>query len=170
MNVEAASSSSKLSRLISSAKNFGATALISIIVSSGVSVFWAARLENSKDRVASINKQREQFDTAQNNVITQLGLYTGKLFDGVGSANKEQLQIAIIAAQLQLSRLAGELAADDREVISRYSAELDNLSRHLRNVTRANELGPVYVSAQKILSMHAEVSERLKSKTTISVF
>jgi len=90
------------------------SAFISAITAAAVSglstVWFESRLENSKERVSSIIRSKDQFDASQNNVLAQLGLYTGKLFDNAGPANKEQLQTAIVTTQIQINRLRNFLS------------------------------------------------------------
>lgn len=164
--------SARLKRL---AGNFGVSALTAIIVSGLVTAWFETRLENSKQRVMSVFQKKEQFDSSQSAIFAQLALYTDVLFkmqDNADSsaANKDELRKAIINTQFQLERLKAELKNHESAVLGRYAEELDRLSTAVRRVEAKKDLAPVYVSAQKILALHDEVSERLRGNMEISVF
>lgn len=153
----------------------GFSALVSLVVSTIVSAViggvFSGRLETSKEKLAYLMKQKEQFDTAQNEIITELGLYTSRAFESGDVGKKEQLLSAIITAQLQLTRLQGDLKQpDDKTILVEYSSELDKLAKELRSVSAPKDLKPVYVSTQKILGLHDKVSERVRNNVKISIF
>jgi hypothetical protein len=135
-----------LGRCKSIAENAFVSAVVSAIISGGVLLWGTMQLENSKERVASLVRQQVEFDKAQSNVFSQLGLYTGKLFDKAGSeiSTRDQLQSAIISAELQVNRLLIALPKRDHELLLQYANELGALSKSLRDVKSPNDLGPVY--------------------------
>jgi hypothetical protein len=152
---------------------FGINALISILISGGVSgfalVYFTTRMEASKEHVIEVMKQKEQFDSSQNKLFVELVQYTNHLFSNV-ETNKEDLQGAIIIAQLQINRLRNELPPTDYDILNKYSAELENLMKQLRATKAPSDLRPILVSAQKVLELHDLVAERVKGNLKISVF
>src|SRR5215469_847750 len=91
-----------------SAEILGIGALISIIISAFVSgitlVYFTARMEQSKEHVVEVMRQKEQFDNSQNKLFTELMQYTNRAWDK-GETNKAALQAALVVAQLQINRL-----------------------------------------------------------------
>lgn len=171
---KATKSSGKIGKIKVYAEKFGVVALVSLLVSGlvsgAISTYFATRLENAKARVNSIIHQKDQFDASQNDIFAQLGIYTDRLLKGDDPANKEQLQKAIITAQLQLNRLQTQLREEDRRAVTEYAQELENLAKQLRTVSGPSDLRPVYVSAQKMLRLHDQVADRVRSNLAITVF
>jgi hypothetical protein len=95
--------------------------------------------------------------------LHSLVLYTGKLFENSAAPSKDQLQTAIVTTQIQINRLKGELPKPDHALVTAYTTELDRLNRELRDVKTSKDLQPVYDSAQKLLELHDQVSERIRS-------
>ena len=153
---------------------FAENALIAAVVSaiiSGASVVWLeSRLENSKERVAAIVHQKDHFEASHSDVFAQLGLYTGRVFDKGQAGDRDKLQAAITKTQIELTKLRDELPRSDVASVGEYSDELDKLSKHLRNVKGPNDLGPVYVSAQRILELHDKLSEKIRGQLDVSIF
>src|SRR5580693_2470116 len=91
---------SRITKFRELAEQFGVSALVSLIISAAASgvatVYFESRLENSKEHVAALVRQREQFDSSQNHVFTELGLFTDKVFGKGDVSDKEKLQSAII--------------------------------------------------------------------------
>lgn len=151
-------------------------ALVSIVMSGLVSaaflVFFESRLENSKEKVATVARQNDQFNNAQSKVFAQLSIYTGKLFDAgeVENKDKENLQTAIIDSQLQVARLRNELRKSGQKPLIEYSEQLDKLSTSLRKVKAKNDLKPILESAQRILELHDEVAEEIRNNSEVSIF
>jgi hypothetical protein len=135
-----------------------------------VTAWFESRLENSKEHVSTIIKQKDQVDTSQNNIFMQLVLYTDRVLTNGDASKKQELQSAIVVAQLQINRLREELKKQDQEAVTAYADELDNLQKQLRSVEAAKDLKPIYVSAQKILELHDKVAERVRKNLDISVF
>jgi hypothetical protein len=161
---------SRFGRFKELAENFGVSAFAGILMAGMVTAYFESRLENSKERVTSIIKQKDQVDTLQSDVFAQLGLYTGKVFEKGDTSDKEKLESAIIATQIQLNRLKSALPPEDQSLVSNYESELTNLQRHLRDIKTQNDLGPIFVSAQKILELHDAMSDRVRSNLEVSIF
>jgi len=164
---------SHFTKLRESAEILGITAFISLLVSAGVSgfalVYFTARMEESKEHVVEVMKQKEQFDNSQNKLFIELMQYTNRIFDNA-ETNKAELQAAIVVAQLQLNRLRDDLAPADREILKNYSDELENLLKALRTTAKPSDLKPILTSAQKVLELHDKVAERVKGSLKITVF
>ncbi len=154
-------------------KPFLENALVAAVVSalvSGLCIVWLeSRLENSKQHVAAIIQQKDKFESAQSNIFSQLGLYTGKLFEKPDQANKDPLQSAIIATLLQVSNLKNELPRSDHDVLDKYANDLEKLSKQVREVKTANDLGPIYASAQTLLELHDQIDERINANLEVSI-
>lgn len=155
---------------------FVENALIAAVVSAVITVggvgWLDSRLENSKEHVAAIARQKDQFETSHGDVFAQLGLYTGKVFDKgqIQGSERDRLQAAITKTQIEVAKLKAELPKSDADSIDDYSNELDSLSKNLRNVKRPEDLGPVYVSAQHLLELHDKLSERIRPRLDVSIF
>ncbi|WP_038382713.1 hypothetical protein [Bradyrhizobium elkanii] len=146
------------------------SALVSAVVAGVVTVWGTARMETSKEYIASIGRQQSQLDSAQSALFSQLGLYTGKLFEKPDAASADQLQSAITTAQLQVNRLKNELPESQHPVLNEYSKELTVLETNLRGVKSRYDLGPVYASAQKLLALHDQVGETVRSNMYVSIW
>ena len=170
MNPQLPNGETKLGRLKRLAGNFGVSAVTGLVMSGLVSTWFATRLENNKEQVSSIIKQKDQVDTSQNNIFMQLGLYTNQVLSNGDASKKDELRAAIITAQLQINRLRELLKDDDRKVLTAYSEELDNLQKQLRTIEKPTDLKPVFVSAQKLLALHDKASEAVRGNLKISVF
>jgi hypothetical protein len=166
----AISKNTKASKLRQLAENFGVSAFAGLLVAGAVTAWFESRLENSKEHASTLIKQKDQVDTSQNNIFMQLGLYTDRVLTSGDVSKKQELQSAIIAAQLQINRLRDELKEPDQDALTAYANELDNLQKQLRTVEAAKDLKPIYVSAQKILELHDKVAERVRKNLDISVF
>lgn len=160
----------KFGRFKRLAGNFGVSAIAGLLMSGLVSSWFATRLENNKEQVSSIIKQKDQVDTSQNNIFMQLGLYTNQVLSNGDASKQDDLRGAIITAQLQINRLRELLKDDDQKVLTAYSEELDNLQKHLRTIQKPNDLKPIFVSAQKLLALHDKASEAVRGNLKISVF
>jgi hypothetical protein len=145
------------------------SAFVAAVISSAILIFGTARIETSKEYIASISRQQSQLDSAQSALFSQLGLYTGKLFDKPEAANPDQVQSAITTAQLQVGRLKNELPEEQHPVLDQYSKELSVLGSSLRNVKTRSDLGPVFASAQKLLELHNQVGETVRSNMVVGV-
>lgn len=146
------------------------SALVSAVISGVFVVFGTARMETSKEYISSISRQQSQLDSAQTALFSQLGLYAGKLFDKPESANTDQLQDAITSAQLQVNRMKNELPKSQHVALDEYSKELAVLGTTLRRVKTRYDLGPVYASAQKLLALHDQVGETVRSNMDVSIW
>lgn len=159
-----------LSGALRVAENVGVPALVSVFVSTGMASYFESRLENSKDHVAAIVKDKEEFDASQVNIFGQLGLYTNLVLSKDQNASKNDLYSAIVSAQIQLSRLRHEINAGPESALEKYASELETLRAQLENVKNMKDLKPVYVSAQKILALHDKVTDEVRSKMQVSLF
>lgn len=146
------------------------SALVSAVISGVVVVAGTARIETSKEYISAISRQQSQLDSAQTALFSQLGLYTGKLFEKPDAASSDQLQNAITSAQLQVNRLKNELPKSQHPVLDQYSKELTALGTSLRAVKTRYDLGPVFASAQKLLDLHDQVGETVRSNMDVSVW
>ena len=157
---------SRWSQARSLAQSLGMVALVSAIVSGVISGLvgyqFASRLEANKEKLASIVRYKDQIDSSQNSIISQLGIYTDRLFRDKASAKLEDLQKEIITAQLQLNRIRDQVRVEDQQLLTDYETELGSLLKNLRNVSGPNDLGPVLASAQKTLIIHDKFSERVR--------
>lgn len=159
-----------LAKLKAFLENALVSAVVSAIVSGVCIVSLESRLENSKEYVAEILQQKDNFITAQSNVFSQIGLYTGRLFVKPRDANKEPLQSAIVSLLFQTDNLRDELPKADRDVLNQYADELENMSKEIRDVQTPDDLGPLYASAQKLLQLRDQIDERVSNNSEISVF
>lgn len=155
-------------------ENFGISAAVSVLVSAVVSAlaltFFEGRLENSKNRVEMIIHQKDQFDNAQMKVLTEIGLYTARVFDHKDITNREAIEGAIIAAQLQTNSLSEEVGPGDQKILTQYADDLEDLRKKIQAVKAPDDLGPVFVAAQAMLKRRDEVGEKVREKLNISVF
>jgi hypothetical protein len=155
-------------------ENFGVSAAVSLFVSAVVSAlaitFFEARLENSKNRVEMIIHQKDQFDNAQMKVLTEIGLYTARVFNHKDVTNREAIEGAIIAAQLQTNSLSEEVGPSEQKLLAQYGDDLEVLRTKIQAVKAPDDLGPVFVAAQTMLKKRDEVGEKVREKLNISVF
>jgi hypothetical protein len=156
-------------------KPFLESALVAAIVSGAVSalglVWLESRLENSKEHVAAIVRQKDKFDNAQTTIFSEITQYTGKLFAKPEQPpDKNQLQTAIIGTLLQLNSFKDELPRSDHDVLDKYADALQDLSKQLRDVKSPNDLGPIYQSAQNLLILHDQLNERIHNDLDVSLF
>lgn len=160
----------KLKRWSTALESAFVSAVVAAVISGIVVVWGTARMETSKEYISSISRQQSQLDSAQSALFSQLGLYTGKLFEKPESASTDQLQSAITSAQLQVNRLKSELPESQHPVLNEYSKELTVLGTNLRDVKTRYDLGPVFASAQKLLELHDQVGETVRSNMDVSIF
>jgi hypothetical protein len=156
-------------------ERFGMPALVAGIIAALVSTMiggvLTGRIETSKQRLAILLQEKDQFDAAQNRIITELGLFTTRAFESNDVAKKEQLLSAIITAQLQLNRLQNDLHDPrDSKILLEYASELDKLSRDVRNASGIKDLGSILAATQRILALHDEVSEAVKQNVNVTIF
>ena len=140
--------------------------VISLVVSALVSSYFEGRLENSKNRVAMVMHQKDEFDSSQNNLVTELGLYTGRVLDSRDPKKREKLDAAIVAAQQQVHNLANELGDKDSELLTAYANQLETMRKQLEEVSGPRDLAPIYISAQEILKLHDKVGEQVNNDLT----
>ena len=113
---------------------------------------------------------RRVHDRHRHRCVRGADLYTGRVFDKGQAGDRDKLQVAITKTQIELTKLRDELPRSDVASVGEYSDELDKLSKHLRNVKGPNDLGPVYVSAQRILELHDKLSEKIRGQLDVSIF
>jgi len=140
------------------------------IVSGLATVYFESRLENSKDRVASLMQSEQRFDASHNEVIAQIGIYTNKLLTTGNAPDKDKTLAAIIDAQSQLLELKSELSHEDYIVIAKYAAELNRLLNSLNAVSKPTDLNPLLTSVQRLLKDHKEIAQRVRMASNVSIF
>jgi hypothetical protein len=160
----------KLNRWRITAESALVSAIISAVISGLFVVFGTARMETSKEYIASISRQQSALDSAQTALFSQLGLYTGKLFEKPEAVSTDQLQNAITSTQLQVNRLKNELPKSQHQALDAYSSELTSLGSSLRTVKSRYDLGPVFASSQKLLALHDQVGETVRNNMDVSIF
>jgi hypothetical protein len=158
------------SRLWRGAKAIGVPALVSVFISTLVSIGFQVRLENSKNRVELIIHEREAFDNAQSTLFIELGRYTSQVLDSHNEKNIENLNAAIVTAQLQAHSLSNELNEPVSIILKQYSDELSVLQNKISDVKNSSDLGPVYSSAQELLKLHDNVAETVSKTVSVSIF
>ncbi|BGE86911.1 MULTISPECIES: hypothetical protein [Methylosinus] len=159
-----------LRAIIRIAEVIGIPVVVSAAVSTGMNSWFESRLENSKDHIAAIIKEKEGFDESQVNIFGQLGIYTNSILSNDAKQSKDELFSAIVAAQLHISRLRSEVSANNNSVFNLYAAELDTLRARLKDAKGVNDLKAIYMSAQRILELHDEVSSEVRAKMQVSIF
>lgn len=163
---------SKWEALRSRAESLGATALvatfISTLVSAGVASIFNARMENSKIHATVLMSEKAQFDASHSNLFGQLAIYTDKLLSQDTSATKDDLEKAIVSAQLQLDRLKSDLPKHNQGVVTEYSDELEKFMLALRAVNGRANLKPVYVSAQKLLELNDKLADTVRTNLAVN--
>jgi hypothetical protein len=152
------------------AESFGVSAVVSIVVSTLFLTYFESRLENSKNHAAIVTHQKEQFDEAQNKVMIELGLYTGRVFNDNDARKRDLLDSAIITAQLETNNLSSEVGQDGQKALSDYSNELEILRKQVQAVEGPKDLGPVLISAQEVLKLHDEVGKKISENLGVSIF
>lgn len=147
-------------------------ALVSGVVSSMVAARYGERLqedlETKKQRMISIIQAQTDFEAAQNVMLSQLGIYTGKLIKDSKYTDNDDLLKSIIAAQLQINKLKNELKPEDEALVAQYAGQLDKLNQSLRVVHGWQDLHPVFDSVQAMLGLHDQIAERVKYDTNLN--
>lgn len=155
-------------------ENLGVAAIVSLVISSlisgGIGHYFATRLENTKEQVTSLVRYKDQIDASQNKIIAELGIYGDRLIKNRDAAKVEELESAIITAQLQINRLRGAMRPDDQPLLKEYENELGNLLRQVRSTPGPNDMVPVLASAQKLLSIHDRFAERVRHNIEMTAF
>jgi hypothetical protein len=163
-------SPNRWSRLKLIVEIFGVSAAVSLAVSALFLTYFESRLENSKNHAAIVTHQKEQFDDAQNKVMIELGLYTGRVFNDNDARKRDLLDSAIITSQLETNSLSNEVGQDGQKTLSDYSKELEILRKQVQAVDGPKDLGPVLISAQRVLKMHDEVAKKISDNLGVSIF
>jgi hypothetical protein len=163
-------SNSGVARLREIAANCGAAALISILISSGTSYYFANKLENTKQDVAALVRLKDQVDESQNKIIAQLGIYGERLIKNYEPAKTEDLQSTILTAQLQINNIRDRMNAEDQPVLSEYQDQLGVLLRQVRSSPGPNDMVPVLNSVQKLLSIHEKFASRVRHNIEFRIF
>ncbi|MGQ0741207.1 MAG: hypothetical protein ACT4OG_02765 [Alphaproteobacteria bacterium] len=145
------------------------SAMISIVVSAGVSAYFQWHGQSVREQSLRIVDSGKQFDARHNAIIAQIGVFANRL-QNTGDANKEQILSAIIEAQSQLLALRARLPKQDYALLSDYAHELDNLQDALDAVKKPTDLGPVFTSAQRLLSKHDEIDNRVDRRADLAFF
>jgi hypothetical protein len=145
---------------------------VSVIAAAAVSAlflyYFEVRLENSKNRVATLMASEERFDAAHNDVVVQFGIYSNELFVRNDSGQKAKFLDAVITTQLELLDLRQHMGDKDIPALSKYADVLAKLRDEIRPVNNQRDLGPALRTVQNLLAAHKNVTDTVETKTKIS--
>ena len=140
------------------------TTYISTYVSNSIGESYTRKLENDKNAFTSLMQQKSSFDNTQNNIYTEVGIYTGHVIDGKHNVDSSKVQSAIAQTQLQLGELEVGLRGQNTAAIVEYSNALKDLRLSLMRVKSPTDLGSLYAALRKMLVSHDAIDAELARK------
>lgn len=145
--------------------------VVAAVISAVALTYFEGRLENSKTHAEMLLTTREHFDSAHNEVLMQFGLYANKLLDQkYDPSQRDRIFSAVINAQSQLLEMRTDMGGQYNPAIASYAELLNRFDDSVRRANRAEELGPAYHDAQKLLLAKDTVDDSIKSAMTITAF
>jgi hypothetical protein len=146
------------------------SAIVAAIVSGASLAYFEGRLENSKANAEMLIASEEKFDDSHNAVLSAFGLYANKLFTTNDEAQKEKILTAVIDAQSQLLRIRHQMGGKDDPAIAKYATDLNHLADAVRNISKPEQLGPAYETAQQLLADRDDVATSIKNNLHVTAF